>query len=76
MNNPFQLFQAMRNPQQFVQNMMNNQQVMQNPIIRNAMDMYKCGDKSGLTKIAENLCQTNGKDFNSEFNNFKNNLKL
>jgi len=39
MNNPFQLFQAMRNPQQFLQQMAGNSQAMSNPILKNAMDM-------------------------------------
>ena len=33
MNNPFQLFQAIRNPQQFLQQMAGNSQAMSNPIL-------------------------------------------
>lgn len=60
MNNPFQLFQAIRNPQQFVQNMMNNQQVMQNPIMSNAMKMYQNGDVKGLQSLVENIASEKG----------------
>ena len=48
MNNPFQLFQAMRNPQQFLQQMAGNSQAMSNPILKNAMDMANKGDTKGV----------------------------
>ena len=50
MNNPFQLFQAMRNPQQFLQQMAGNSQAMSNPILKNAMDMANKGDTKGVEK--------------------------
>lgn len=52
MNNPFQLFQAMRNPQQFLQQMAGNSQAMSNPILKNAMDMANKGDTKGVEQLA------------------------
>lgn len=60
MNNPFQLFQAIRNPQQFIQNMMNNNQVMQNQIMSNAMKMYQNGDVKGLQNLVQNVANEKG----------------
>lgn len=60
MNNPFQLFQAMRNPQQFLQQMTGNSQAMSNPILKNAMDMANKGDTKGVEQLARNLCKEKG----------------
>lgn len=59
-NNMGILMQAVRNPQNFLQNAMNNSQIMQNPISRNAIEMYKKGDKEGLNELANNLCKEKG----------------
>lgn len=60
MNNPFQLFQAMRNLQQFLQQMAGNSQAMSNPILKNAMDMANKGDTKGVEQLARNLCKEKG----------------
>ena len=60
MNNVFQMMQAMRNPQAFVQQAMNNSQFMQNPIAKNALEMYRNGDKDGINQLADNLCKEKG----------------
>ena len=76
MNNPLGIIQAIQNPQQFVENMMNNSQAMQNPMVSNAVNLARNGDKNGLQRIAENLCKTNGKDFDTEFQQFKKRMNL
>ena len=60
MLNPVLLTQMMRNPQAFMQQIMNNSQFMQNPISRNALEMYRKGDKQGLNELADNLCKEKG----------------
>lgn len=60
MNNLGMLMQAYKNPQQFLQNAMQNTQLMQNPLARNAIEMYRRGDKDGINKMAENLCRERG----------------
>lgn len=60
MNNMGMLFQAVKNPQQFIQQMMENSQAMQNPMIRNAIQMYRNGDKEGINQLAQNLCKEKG----------------
>lgn len=62
MNNMAMLMQAVKNPQQFIQQMMGNSQAMQNPMLRNAIEMYRKGDKDGINKLAENLCREKGLD--------------
>lgn len=60
MNNMGMLFQAVKNPQQFIQQMMGNSQAMQNPMIKNAIQMYRNGDKEGINQLAQNLCKEKG----------------
>ena len=60
MNNMGMLFQAVKNPQQFIQQIMGNSQAMQNPMIKNAIEMYKKGDKDGVNQLAQNLCKEKG----------------
>lgn len=60
MNNMGILMQAMKNPQAFMQQAMNNSQLMSNPISKNALEMYKKGDKQGLNELADNLCKEKG----------------
>lgn len=60
MNNIGILMQTMKNPQEFIQQAMNNSQIMQNPISKNALEMYKNGDKQGLNELADNLCKEKG----------------
>ena len=63
MNNMGMLFQAVKNPQQFIQQMMGNSQAMQNPMIKNAIQMYRNGDKEGINQLAQNLCKEKGTSF-------------
>ena len=69
MNNPFQLFQAMRNPQQFLQQMAGNSQAMSNPILKNAMDM---ANKKGVEQLARNLCKEKGINVDDAVRQIKN----
>lgn len=60
MNNMAMLMQAMKNPQQFIQQMAGNSQIMQNPMIQNAIQMYRKGDRQGVNELAQNLCKEKG----------------
>lgn len=66
----------MQNPQQALQGMMGNKMLMQNPIMNNAFQMAQSGNEKGLLEIAQNICKTNGKDFETEFANFKKQLGI
>lgn len=72
MINPMQLMQAMRNPQAFMNQIMGNQQMMNNPMVKNAMNMYKNGDKQGLQTMAENLAKERGTTIEDVKNNLMN----
>ena len=63
MNNPFQLFQAMKNPQQFLQQMAGNSQ---------AMDMANKGDTKGVEQLARNLCKEKGINVDDAVRQIKN----
>lgn len=76
MNNPLQFVQMMRNPQAMMQSIMNNSQIMSNPMNKNAIELAQKQDVDGLYKLARNMCQTQGRDFDKEFSQFKNNLGI
>lgn len=76
--NPMQIMQLIRgggNPQQLVMNML-NQQSQQNPMYANIMKLAQNKDTAGLEKIARNLAQERGMDFDKEFANFKQNFRF
>ena len=74
MNNPMQIMQMMRNPQAMIQNFMSNSQLMSNPMNKNALELAQKQDIDGLYQLARNMCQTQGRDFDKEFSQFKSNL--
>lgn len=76
--NPMQLLQMIKggsNPQQLIMSVL-DQQAQQNPIYANIMKLAKDQDSAGLEKIARNLAQERGIDFDKEFANFKQNFKF
>lgn len=71
--NPMQLLQMIKggsNPQQLVMNVL-TQQAQSNPMLSNVMQLAQSKDTAGLEKIARNLAQERGIDFDKEFANFK-----
>lgn len=72
------------NPQQLMKNMMGfsnpkdmviqmiRQSGNNNPIFNNLIDMANKGDTQGVEKFARNYFKEQGKNFDEEFNNFKN----
>ena len=42
-----------------------------NPIFKNLIDMANKGDTEGVENFARNYMKSMGKDFDKEFNNFK-----
>ena len=46
-----------------------------NPIFKNLIDMANKGDTKGVEEFARNYMKEQGKDFDQEFNNFKNMFK-
>ena len=76
--NPMQIMQLIKgggNPQQLVMNML-NQQSQQNPMYANIMKLAQNKDTAGLERIARNLAQERGMDFDKEFANFKQNFRF
>lgn len=76
--NPMQLLQMIKggnNPQQLIMSVL-DQQAQQNPMYANIMKLAKNQDSAGLEKIARNLAQERGLDFDKEFANFKQNFKF
>ena len=74
---PFQLIQMIKsgqNPQQLVMSIL-QQQSQKNPILNNAMNLAQGGNAQGLEMLARNLAAQRGLDFDTEFANFKNQLK-
>lgn len=46
-----------------------------NPIFKNLIDMANKGDTKGVENFARNYMKSQGKDFDQEFNNFKDMFK-
>ena len=73
-----QFMQAMRsgqNPQSLMMNML-QQNMSNNPMGQNLLQLAKNNDTQGIEKIARNLCQQRGLNFDTEFANFKKSLGL
>ena len=73
-----QLLQMIRkgaNPQQLVVSML-EQQSTNNPMIGNLLNLVKKNDNQGIEQVARNIMNSQGKDFEKEFNDFKNILGL
>ena len=71
--NMMQLFgTAMKsgNPKQFVLNLL-QQNAQGNPVMESLLGLAQNGNKAGIEQIARNIVQSSGKDFDTEFANFK-----
>lgn len=49
---------------------------MNNPIINNLITMAQNGDTQGVENFARNIMKERGRDFDTEFYNFKNNFRF
>lgn len=76
--NPMQLVQFIRNsgnPQQLVLNML-AQQSGDNPVLNNLLDLAKANKTGDIEQVARNIFKEQGRDFDTEFANFKQMLGL
>lgn len=65
-----QMIQSGKNPQQLMIQYL-EQQAKSNPMSANLLQMAKNGDAAGLEQFARNFVASQGKDFDTEFNAFK-----
>ena len=73
--NPLNMIKGMMgnmNPKNMVMNMLKENT---NPIFANLIEMANKGDTKGVENFARNYMESQGKDFDQEFNNFKNMFK-
>lgn len=73
--NPMQLIQLIKggnNPQQLLMSIL--RQGGNNPILNNVVNLMQNNDTASLQKVARNLAQQKGLDFDKQFANFKRNL--
>jgi hypothetical protein len=63
-----------RNPQQIMINILEQGVANNNPIMANLLDLAKQNRTADIERIARNLCEERGINFDKEFNNFKSNL--
>lgn len=74
--NPMQLIQMIKNgsnPQQLALSML-EQNAGSNPVINNLLHLAKEGKTDEIEDIARNMFKEQGKDFDKEFNSFKQSL--
>lgn len=73
--NPIQMLQSFlgkgMSPQQIIGQMMSKS----NPMITNLMNMAQKGDTKGVENFARNMFKEKGRDFDKEFNEFRNSFK-
>ena len=63
-----------QNPQQVMINILEKGVAANNPIAANLLDLAKNNRTADIERVARNLCEERGIDFDKEFNNFKSNL--
>ena len=76
--NPMQLIQAIRqgqNPQQLMISIL-EEQMSNTPVGQNLLTLAKEGNAEAIEQFARNMFQQNGRDFDSEFANFKKTLGI
>lgn len=74
-NNFFNMIRNSTNPQQLVL-MMLESRIGNTPFGKNLITLAKENQTQQIEQIARNMLKSNGKDFDKEFNEFKNNLGL
>ena len=75
MNNPMQfmsMLKSIKNPKEAVINMVKSNN---NPMLKNIVEMAEKGDTKGVENFARNILKEQGRDFDSEMNNFMKNFK-
>ena len=65
-----QMIKMGKNPEQLMLSFL-EQQSKSNPTMSNLLSMARNGDTAGLEQFARNLWASQGKDFDKEFNAFK-----
>lgn len=73
--NPLNMIKGMMgisNPKDIVMKLLSQNN---NPIFKNLIDMANKGDTKGVESFARNYMKSQGKDFDQEFNNFKDMFK-
>lgn len=75
--NPMLLIQLLRggtSPQALVMNILQGQGG-NNPILQNAANLAKNGNRQGLENVARNIAKQRGIDFDNAFSQFSNSLR-
>jgi hypothetical protein len=75
--NPMEIIEMIRsgrNTQQIMINILEQGVANNNPIMANLLDLAKQNRTADIERIARNLCEERGINFDKEFNNFKSNL--
>lgn len=73
--NPLNMIKGMMgisNPKDIVMKLLSQNK---NPIFNNLIEMANKGDTKGVENFARNYMESQGKDFEQEFNNFKDMFK-
>ena len=75
MFNPMQfmnMLKSIKSPKETVINMVKSNN---NPMLKNLVEMAENGDTKGVENFARNYMESQGKNFDQEFNNFKSMFK-
>ena len=70
-----QMIKSVHNPRHLIMSLL-EQGAQDSPMAQNIMELAKNGRGADIEKIARNLCEQRGVDFDTEFNSVKSNLGL
>ena len=66
--NFIQMIKSGQNPQQLMMNFLSQQN---NPMAQNLLNLAQNGQGQNIEQIARNFCAQQGRDFDTEFTNFR-----
>lgn len=75
MNNPMQMMNMLKGAKTPKDAVMNMMKTNSNPMVRNLVEMAEKGNTEGIENFARNMLREQGRDFDSEVNEFMKNFK-
>ena len=75
MNNPMQMMNMLKGAKTPKDAVMNMMKTNSNPMVRNLVEMAEKGNTEGVENFARNMFKEQGRDFDSEVNEFMKNFK-
>ena len=75
MNNPMQFINMLKGIKSPKDTVINIVKTNNNPMVKNLVEMAEKGDSQGVENFARNMLKEQGRDFDTEMNEFMKNFK-